>query len=246
MANEIQLEKYEELYNSFYDLAKADIGLSEALKIARDHNKDAGKVLARHIYTDRLVPKVGNLYAYNDFLNRNRNTGIHISMDANSFGQINKEHGFEMGNQAIKHLFTNISDASRKYGLKSFRIGGDEARLHAPDQKRAEGFAKDVKEMLSMVPKMGGTHQISASIGIGYSPDHAEQALMVAKKKLFDPTTGVKKFKPGEEPSVDHSLLHEDPPLGWKPHSGKLPSMPHEEPAKGGIVGAGLKLKNPL
>ncbi len=240
-------EKYAKLVERLEDLAKGDMGLMDALGITRQHNPAAGKVLARHLFTDTMVPKVGNAFAYKDFLSRNRDNGIHLSLDANGFGSINKEHGFETGNEAIKHLFNTVSDVSRKYGLKAFRVGGDEGRLHAPTPARAEGFIKELKDKLANSPNVAGTdHKMSVSIGLGYSPEHAEQALMHAKDQLGPLVNGkrMKTFPAGKEPTVSHSLLHENPPNTWRPHTGNMAPLPHEEVKE--TATPGLKLHNPM
>ena len=224
--------KYHKFLNTTKDLLKSDVSLSEALKIARQHNPEAGKVLARHIYTDTLVPRVGNNYAYNDFLSRHRNSGVHVSMDANSFGAINKEHGFEHGNEAIKQMFNTASDVSRKHGGKLFRVGGDEGRLHFPNEERALGFAQEFKDRLSQNPKIAGKHQVSVSMGIGHNPEHAEKALLSAKDQLGPLVEGkrAKIAPPGQEATVWHSALHEPKPPNWTPAI--QPKLPHEEGQK--------------
>ncbi len=239
--------KYNKFYSVAKELLKSDVSLTDALKIARQHNPQAGQVLARHIYTDSLIPKVGNSYAYKDFLTRHGNDGIHVSMDANSFGSINKEHGFETGNEAIKHLFNTASEVSRKFGGKAFRTGGDEGRLHFPTPERALGFAKELKEKLGQSEKIGGKHQLSVSLGIGYNPGQAEKSLIMAKDQLGSLSNGKRQklAAPGSEPTVWHSVLHEPPPANWRPAAGKSDKEPHEDGQKE-IDTNGLKFNNPV
>lgn len=237
-----QDDKYQKIHKNLKDLRKVDMGLMEALKIARAHNPDAGNALARHIFLDTLVPRVGNSFAYKDFLSRHNNSGVHLSLDANSFGAINKEHGFEAGNEAIKQLFNTVSDVSRKYGLKAFRVGGDEGRLHASTPERAHGFINELKERLDSAPHLDGTdHRLSVSVGLGYTPEHAEQALMRAKDQLGPLELGKRKkmWAPGKEPTVAHSLLHESPPPHWRPSTASVPAAA-QEPI------SALKISNPL
>ncbi len=240
-------DNYNNLFQTIEGLAKVDMSIADALRVTRQHNPTAGKVLARHMYTDAMVPKIGNSFAYRDFLTRNRSTGVHLSLDANGFGSINKEHGFETGNEAIKTLFNTVSDVSRKYGLKAFRVGGDEGRLHAPTPERAQGFIKELKEKLSGAPNLPGTnHKLSVSVGMGYSPEHAEQALLYAKDQL-GPLVNGKRMKNnalGAEPTVAHSLLHEQPPQEWRPHTGTFTALPHEQVKE--TNSPGLKMNNPL
>jgi len=227
----------------FEELGKSDISLSEALKITRQNNPQAGKVLAKHIYTDSMTGgKIGNYHAYKDFLSRHQNAGIHLSVDGNSFGSINKDHGWEMGNEAIKQLFGAMSEVSRKYGLKLFRTGGDEGRLHASTPERANGFVKELTEKLAQMHKVGGNHQLSVSVGMGYTPEHAEKAMILAKQQLGPILDGKRQkiAKPGLEPSVSHSLLHEPPPQGWRPAQQSLTGGTKK------LDFGGMKLANPM
>lgn len=238
--------EYQKLYETFEELSKVDLNVGQALKAAKKASPEAAKVLARHIYLDQLTGNVGNAFAYKDFLSRNQNNGVHVSLDANGFGAINKEHGFEKGNEAIKHLFGAVSEASRQVHGKAFRPGGDEGRLHFSTQEKAEGFVKLLKEKLNALPHVPGTnHKLSVSVGLGYSPEHAEKALTLAKDQL-GPLVNGKRQKinlPGSEPTVHHSLLHESPPENWRPAVGKV-TPPHEVHVT--VPDQGLKLHNPL
>jgi diguanylate cyclase (GGDEF)-like protein len=240
-------DKYIKIFDSLETLIKADTSLEDALRAVRRTYPKEGSVLARHLYVDSMTGKVGNKKAYSDFLSRHGNSGIHLSLDANGFGSINKEYGHSKGDEAIKQLFSTISDVSRKYSLKAFRTGGDEGRLHAPTPERANGFIKELKDRLEKAPALPGTkHKLSVSVGIGYTPDHAEKALIEAKNQLGPMIEGSRKKAqpPGAEPTVFHSLLHEAPPENWRPSSGKIPQMPHEE--EQGVVPSKLKIANPL
>lgn len=138
------------------------------------------------------------------------------------------------------------------FGGKLFRIGGDEARLHFPTQERANGFVKEIRQRLAQSPSIKSPdgkdtgHIVSASIGMGYTPEHAEQALIHAKERLGPLVQGKRqKYKaPGQEETVAHSLLHESPPPHWRPSTGKLPTLPHETPTS--VTEPGLQLQNPL
>ena len=235
--------KYHKFAEAAQKLLKSDISLSEALKIARQHNPEAAKVLARHIYTDTLVPKVGNKFAYNDFLSRHRNSGVHISMDANSFGSINKEHGFEYGNEAIKQMFNTASEVSRQFSGKLFRVGGDEGRLYFPNEEKAVGFANEFKKKLAQNPKIAGKHQVSVAMGIGWSPEQAEKALISAKDQLGPLAEGKRQkiAPPGQEATVWHSLLHEPKSPNWRPAT-----QSHSNKEGMGVETSGMKFKNPV
>lgn len=237
-------DDFSNFYSILEDLSKADLSLSNALSEMKKVSPSASKAIAKHLYIDTLTNCVGNLFAYNDFLTRNNNTAIHISLDFNGLKNINDEHGHIVGDQAIKQGFKIISEVSRKYGLKAFRTGGDESRLHAPTTERANGFVKELTQRLEASPKIAGQHRLSVSIGLGYSPEHAEKALIKAKDQLGPLVDGKRQKinKPGEEKTVYHSLLNESPPDNWKPFSGKIQPVQNEAPS----VDSPLKLNNPL
>lgn len=171
-------------------LEKIEPELAAALGHVRAAVKTGGmpaealKTLTRQIFTDSMVPQMGNKKAYYDFLARPRK-GVHIHLDGNDFGAINKVHGFDVGNQAIVHFGKAIREAidesvGRKHA-KSFRVGGDEFRVHVPSHEHAAAFARALRGKLEAVPAIGGTHKLSVSMGFGHEPDHAEFALIDAK-----------------------------------------------------------------
>lgn len=232
----------------FEDLEKMDPALARALaniRAGRATPADANAV-ARGIYTDTMVPRMGNKLAYQDHVARNGNQGYHVHVDMNDFGQINKQHGEKMGDAAIKQFGGLSNEVSRLFGGKSFRNGGDEFKFwfHKPEQ--AHGFARELRARLEKQPKVGGTHNLAASVGIGFNPDHAESALLEAKKQLgsTDMTTGkrINMHSVGNAPTVIHSKTHEPAPAGWK-----KPGAPAEMPkTTQSLAPEGLKFHNPL
>ncbi len=158
-------------------------GLRAAVKAGHVH-PDVLKHLTNEIFTDSMVKGMGNKKAYLDFLTRPKQ-GVHIRMDGNDFGGINKIHGFETGNKAISAMGGAIREAmdeavGRAHG-KVFRIGGDEFHAFVPSHEHAAHFARSVRNKLEAIPAVGGTHGLSLSIGFGHTPDHAELALINAK-----------------------------------------------------------------
>jgi len=195
---------------SIQALKKIDPGLAAALDHVRAQVK-AGTVdpdhfqrITREIFTDPMTG-LGNKKAYQDFLARPRQ-GVHIRIDGNDFGSINKEHGFEVGDAAIKSMGTAIREALHevvgKRQAKSYRLGGDEFHAHVPDMQSAARFARRAREKLESIAPIGGTHELSLSIGFGQSPEHAEKALIHAKtaKKLVG-------YKLGQARTHVHSLV---------------------------------------
>jgi len=143
------------------------------------------KVITHHMFVDAMVPGVGNRFAYRDFLARSKK-GIHVRIDANDFGGINKDHGFETGDGAIRALGGALrasmdNAVGQKHG-KLFRIGGDEFHAFVPNHEQAARFLRTAREQLGSIPPIGGTHNLSFSAGMGPSPFHAEASLMAAKR----------------------------------------------------------------
>lgn len=171
-------------------LAKVEKHLFDALAQIRSAVKeghvhpDAFTTLSKHLFTDTLVPAVGNKLAYKDFLSRPRQ-GVHIRIDGNSMGDINKVHGFDVGNEAIVALFhaarQAMDEAVGRKHAKLFRIGGDEAHGFVQNPEQAAAFARAFRAKMEAIPAIKGTHNISASIGYGSSPQNAEEAMITAK-----------------------------------------------------------------
>ncbi len=225
------------ILKTFEDLFQMDTGLKKALTELRKASPEATKKVAKHLFTDTLCPWVGNRYAYNDFLSRHKHHGIHVSIDLNGFSSLNNRYGHLVGDEGLQQYFKISSEISRLLKGKNFRVGGDENRLYFPDRKKAEAFAFELKTRLAS--EKIKDHQLSVSIGIGFTPEQAEAALKQAKEQL-GPTVQfekVRNFKAGEEPTVIVSLLSEAPPAHWSP---SLEEVSKEQ--KDSL----LKVKNPL
>lgn len=189
-----------------------DSSLKKDLKELKKAAAAPAKRIAKHLFTDTLCPWVGNRFAYKDFLSRNRNHGFHVSIDLNSFSEINKKYGHLVGDEAIQQFFKASSSVSRMLKGKNFRVGGDENRLYFSDKQKAEQFAAQLEKNLKS--EKVKDFNLSASIGIGYTPEQAEEALKQAKQKLRN-----EPHPKGSEPTVIVSLLNQDPPAHWEPSS---------------------------
>jgi len=188
-SEEEAVQKAEE---GFMSLTKVESGLESALASLREAVK-AGHVDAKHlkaitgeIFTDSMVRSMGNKKAYLDFLSRPKQ-GVHIHIDGNSFGLINKTgRGFEAGNDAIRAMGGAIREAADtavgRKDAKTHRVGGDEFRVFVPTYEHAALFARHLRNRLEAIPPIDGKHQLSVSMGFGHTPDHAELALINAKE----------------------------------------------------------------
>jgi GGDEF domain-containing protein len=222
------------------------LGKLRAAQQAGHIDKDTMQALTREIFGDPMVPGIGNKKAYEDFMSRPR-TGVHVHMDGNDFGSINKAHGHDVGDHAIKAMgraWREAMDESvGRHQGKVYRTGGDEARAFVPDQASAARFARTLRQKLDAIPPIGGTHKLSMSIGFGHTPDSAEHALIQAKtaKKNAGYQQGhaknhVHSMVPGfegpvpVESSVPKIAL---PPAEMRPGGAVAPSRPTVPPAPG-------------
>lgn len=186
-ANEVSLEKSQpELYQALGSL-------KEAVR-AGAVQPEAYKILSRHIFKDTMVPSVGNKLAYQDFLSRPRE-GVHVHLDGDGYGKINKVHGFHEGDKAIKSLFETIRSAvdesvGRKHA-KTFRVGGDECNIFMPSKNHAEAFLRVLHKKLAESAPIGDFRH-GVSYGVGATPEEAESQLIAhkqSKKVKKDPGT---------------------------------------------------------
>jgi diguanylate cyclase (GGDEF)-like protein len=239
------------MLEAYNDLIKMDPKMANALAaIRRAGLAEHANTVARGLYTDTMIPTMGNKMAYNDFLTRNENRGVHVHVDMNDFGQINKFHGEKVGDHAIKRFGSVAQEVSRQMGGKSFRNGGDEFKFWFHKPEHAHAFARTLRDRLEKEPKVGSngnlTHNLAASIGIGYNPNHAETALLHAKKQLgpTDAVTGKRtnKHSVGNAPTVVHSLTHEVQPQGWAAGDGKITGSVKTA----NLAPPGLSFHNPL
>jgi GGDEF domain-containing protein len=238
-------DTYQKMFLVVEELLKVDTTLADTLHNARDLAPSHEKVKDPNLLKDSLIPEVGNLLSFNMFNNTHGHNGIHGVIDINGLKHINNEFGRKTGDQALKQFYAISVPLIKKYSGKQWRTAGDETRVHFSTPEKAEGFAKELREELKKSPKIGGNHQISASIGLGYFSKHADKALSMAKEQLGPMVDGKQQKinQPGSEETIDHSLLNETPPEHWRP-SVELPSLTHEEPKP--ILDTGLKVHNPI
>jgi GGDEF domain-containing protein len=190
---------------------------------------------------------MGNKKAYADFLGRPKQ-GVHIRMDGNDFGAINKLHGFETGNQAITAMGGAIREAmdeavGAKHG-KVFRIGGDEFHAFVPSHDHAAQFARAVRQKLEAIPAVGGTHNLSLSMGFGHTPDHAELAMINAKgakKESYYPVGQAKTHAASQVPGFEGHIPLGPDQLNLKP----IPQI-HPETAAAAIQHVQPDLPKPV
>jgi GGDEF domain-containing protein len=210
---------FEKLSKTAPEVRQAMSGMRDAVKAGHIKPEHADAI-RRGLFTDRLTGgKVGNFAAYEDHLEGLKNQkdqGVHVHMDANDFGSINKLHGKMVGDEAIRQLVGAQREAIDKHvgrkHAKLFRVGGDETVAHFKTKEHAAAFLRGVRENLDAKVPVGGTHRLSLSVGMGHTPEHAEQALINAKTEKKR-----QNYQVGQAGHRAHSLLpgHEGPvPMG--------------------------------
>ena len=135
--------------------------------------------MARHLEEDSLVPGVGNLRSYNAFT-KVAPPGLHIAFNIHGTRHLNKTHGQEYGDKAIRAVGSAIQNTARQLvgrEARVFRLGGDRFVAHVPSTDGAALLARGVRQSLEGIPPVQGTHRLAVSIGIGPSKEHAEWAL---------------------------------------------------------------------
>jgi GGDEF domain-containing protein len=217
-------DKIKKMEQVVQDLVKIEPELMQHLARIRQVAPDSARVIANKLFRDSMVPGVGNKAAYEDFLERPR-AGVHVMMDGNDFGQINKKFGQTEGDNAIKAMGGAMRRASRQFRGKLFRVGGDEFKAHFETPEQAYGFVRSVRNELDRLPPAGGQHRHSISIGLGHTPEHAEQAVIHAKnaKKAAN-------YQPGQAKTHAHSLL--DNAAGPVPTGPEMPPPGFVHPIK--------------
>jgi GGDEF domain-containing protein len=228
-------EDYFELLKGMENLQKMDPSLPIYEKPAEPEFPD-------HIEKDSQFPDFGNLFSYKKFVAFNKNSGVHVTIDGNSVGALSDTHGQLMGDEGVSLMFNSILELSKKYKVHAFRVSGDKSRIIFKSPQEALGFTKELEQKLDETEVLSGTnHKFTVSVGIGYSPGQAEQALQEAKDILGGMINSqrVKHFDLGKEPFIHVSKLHEAPPDDWRP-------LEKSKTYLETIVPRGLKLQHPL
>lgn len=218
------------------DLFKADMDPDEAMRhiragVAAGHiHPDVERAMTHIVYNDRQLSDIpiGNAYAYKKFLERGPRSGVHLMLDLNDFRNVNNTFGHDVGTQALRAYFGAVRQAvdeavgrrhaklfrngSEDYDL--FRSMGDEAQVHLPSHEHAVRFVYALREKLAALPPVGGTHRLSAAIGVGATPEEADAAMYQAKAGKFTaPGSDARRYPSGHVPNLMYSVIpgHEGP-----------------------------------
>jgi GGDEF domain-containing protein len=209
----------------FEDLVKLEPNLQNALDaigaaVKAGHVDPAHEqALHRAIFYDPMVPGARNKSSFQEEINQPRAPGgVHVMLDGNDFGSINKVHGHAAGDAAIRAMGGAVRGAlDEAVGPEHkdlWRFGGDEFAAWLPSHEHANRFLRTLRGKLEAIPAVGGTHNLSMSAGVGNTHQEADQALNThakAAKKLAG-------YLPGQARMHVHSLV--------PGHEGEIPLDP--------------------
>lgn len=193
----------------FERMIESDPDLLDSIRTMRKDESSVESKPPTHLLADRTLREagipMGNLAAYKAY-NQKERGGVHVRVDANDFTGLNKLHSWEKGNEGIKAIGRSILSAieesvGRKNG-RAFRVGGDVFHVHLQSHDHAAKFARALRQKLEAIPPVGGTHNLSVSMGFGTTPEHSEQALKHAKSARRDA-----QYQDGRSLTHAHSLV---------------------------------------
>lgn len=185
------MAKAEEL---FLALAKAEGGtpskLSDSLEAMRQLVQQ-GHLPQEHydrvrqaLFGDDMTG-LGNKRAYGEHHERGLKPGVTAMLDLNGLKGANDALGHEAGDAMIGAAGRAIRAAIDKTvgpeNAKAWRLGGDEFSFHVPTHEHAGRVLRQLRHELEAIPPVGGTHKVSLSVGLGVTPQTADQALYRAK-----------------------------------------------------------------
>jgi diguanylate cyclase (GGDEF)-like protein len=145
------------------------------------------KVFRRLVFSDKMIPCIGNKYAFEEFLNKQK-LGFYCVVDINSFKQVNDLFGHSVGDEVIVKVGKAIRAASVEcYRLtgrrfKVFRIGGDEFVVFWDSAEEIRLFFRILHTHISSLEYGLEQYKLSISLGCGFSYEVADSFLLKAKE----------------------------------------------------------------
>lgn len=128
---------------------------------------------------DHSIPGVGNLRAYNNFMNAPP-PGLHMHVNLHDTKALNHTYGHDIGHRAIQATGKALHHVARTLigkDARVFRLGGDKFAVHVPSTEGAALVARGLRQHLESIPPVNGTHALTVSVGVGPSKEHADWAL---------------------------------------------------------------------
>jgi len=138
--------------------------------------------LKKDMYDDAAIPGIENKMAFRQTQDV---PGYWMTLDMNSFRDINAVHGHALGDSVIKAVGTAISQTilQSPYAKKArgFRAGGDNFAVWAETPEALPYLLRQIHTRMDQIPLIGGTHKVSIGAGMGRTVDEANQSLAQAK-----------------------------------------------------------------
>ena len=173
--------------------------------------------LRDRLYRDP-VTYLGNSLAWDKFQGQPKQ-GVYVATALHDISNIDRLWGQKEGDSAVKAAFGALSQASKSNNGKMFRVGEHRGNAFFDSPESAYSFARQARHNLEHLVPVRGVHNHSVSIGLGYSPEQAEQALtssQLAKEAAH--------YVPGHALTHAHSLLQgSEGPVDVEPARLSLP-----------------------
>ncbi|MEW6681566.1 MAG: GGDEF domain-containing protein [Nitrospirota bacterium] len=114
--------------------------------------------------------------------------GTILFLDLDGFKAVNDRLGHQTGDELLKRVAEVIPQCLRVTDIVA-RLGGDEFAVYLPrtDTRHANAAAENIRQAISGLT-VGGSLQVSASIGLVAFPDHgdnAERLLIFADRAMY-------------------------------------------------------------
>lgn len=147
--------------------------------------------ISKHLSLHDTLTGLPNRLAFNDRLdwalsNAQRNDDILAVMyvDTDGFKKINDTYGHDVGDQVLLETAERLKNNTRSTDFVA-RLGGDEFSIilsQLTGKKDAEDVARQLEAAFASPMNIGGNDiHLSASIGISFFPEHAQEAALLLK-----------------------------------------------------------------
>lgn len=146
------------------------------------------KIIRKLIFCDKMVPSMGNKYAFEEFLSKNKK-GLYCVIDVNSFKKINDDYGHQKGDEVIiqvgeaLHLTALKYFQRAKHRMKIFRVGGDEFVVYLEHPYNHQILFEELYSCLQTISFKETMPNVTVSLGCGLNYSQADAYLLKAKMK---------------------------------------------------------------
>jgi diguanylate cyclase (GGDEF)-like protein len=109
-----------------------------------------------------------------------------VIIDVDNFGQFNKQHSLEIGNEVLISVAHILNERTRGKG-KAYRYGGDEMSILLPNYSKGEAFAlaEAIRRQVDGSTVTAKELKVTITLGVASLPEDAQNA-----KDLFNAANG--------------------------------------------------------